>query len=155
VDFDGGARKNPGVGVSGSLLLLVRGGSCSVLAGRSEFLGVNITNNFAEFSGLNSGLQLALDFLAQSADPVPGIRITATGDSELVVQAMLARRALCDPALVALVKQADELVATLEALGCVVDFTPVRRALKGEADALAIMAIDAKAFKLPREQLHA
>ena len=150
VDFDGGARKNPGVGGSGSLLLLVRGGSCSVLARRSDFLGDNITNNFAEFSGLNSGLQLALDFLAQSGDPVPGLRVTATGDSELVVQAMLARRALRDPALVALVKQADALVAALEALGCVVDFTHVRRALNGEADALANEAMDAKASKLTR-----
>jgi hypothetical protein len=31
VDFDGGAGNNPGVGCSGSLLLLVRGGVCSVL----------------------------------------------------------------------------------------------------------------------------
>ncbi len=61
---------------------------------------------------------------------MPGLRVTATGDSELVVQAMLARRALRDPALVALFKQADALVAALEALGCVVDFTHVRRALK-------------------------
>ncbi len=29
VDFDGGARNNPGIGGSGALLLLVRGGSCS------------------------------------------------------------------------------------------------------------------------------
>ncbi len=112
MDFGGGARNNPGIGGSGALLLLVCGGSCSVLARRSDFFGDNITNNFAEFSGL----QLALDFLAQSADPVPGLRVTANGDSELVVQAMLARRALCVPALVALVKQAD-------ALGCVVDFS--------------------------------
>ena len=92
MDFDGGARNNPGVGGSGSLVLLVRGGVCSVLARRADFLGDNITNNFAEFSGLNNGLQLALDFLAQSVDPVAGLRVTATGDSGLVVQAMLARR---------------------------------------------------------------
>ncbi len=79
MDFDGGGRNNLGIGGSGALLLLVRAGSCSVLARRSDFLGDNITNNFAEFSGLNSRLQLALDFLAQSADPVPGLRVTATG----------------------------------------------------------------------------
>ncbi len=57
---------------------------------------------------------------------------------------------MCDPALVALVKQADALVAALEALGCVVDFTHMRRALNGAADALANVAMDAKASKLTR-----
>ena len=97
VDFDGGARGNPGVGGSGSLLLLVRGGVCSVLARRADFLGDHVTNNFAEFSGMASGLQLALDFLAQSAEPTPGLRLTVTGDSELVVQAMLASREVRSP----------------------------------------------------------
>ncbi len=50
MDFDGGARYNPGIGGSGALLLVVRGGSCSVLGRRSDFLGDNITNNFVEFS---------------------------------------------------------------------------------------------------------
>ncbi len=92
MDFDGGARHNPGIGGAGALLLLERGGSCSVLACRLDFLGDNITKKFAEFRGLNSGLQLALDFLAQRADPVSRLRVTVTGGTELVVQAMLARR---------------------------------------------------------------
>jgi ribonuclease HI len=150
VDFDGGARNNPGVGGSGSLLLLVRGGACSVLARRADFLGDHVTNNFAEFSGMASGLQLALDFLAQSAEPTPGLRLTVTGDSELVVQAMLARREVRDPALTALAAQADELCEQLEARGCTVDFTHVRRALNGEADKLANEAMDAKDSKLTR-----
>ncbi len=70
MDFDGGARGNPGVGGSGAVL--VRGGVCSVLARRSDFLGAHVTNNFAEFSGMASGLQLALDFLSQSVEPTPG-----------------------------------------------------------------------------------
>jgi hypothetical protein len=66
------------VGGSGSLLLLVRGGVCSVLARKADFMGDHATNNFAEFSGMVNGLQLALDFLKQSAEPTPGLRLTVT-----------------------------------------------------------------------------
>jgi ribonuclease HI len=108
VDFDGGARGNPGVAAGSLLLLLVRGGVCLVLARRADFLGDYVTYNFAEFSGMASGLQLVLDFLTLSAELTPGLRLTVTGDSELVVQAMLARSEVRDPALTALAAQADD-----------------------------------------------
>jgi ribonuclease HI len=89
MEFDGGARGNPGVGGAGSLLMLVRDGVCAVLATRAAFLhDRRTTNNVAEFSGLVGGLELARDFHAQSADPVPSLLITVCGDSRLAIYLM-------------------------------------------------------------------
>jgi hypothetical protein len=67
IEFDGGARGNPGKGGAGSLLMLKRAqpDACTVLAQRAHFLGASgVTNNRAEFTALLDGLALARDFLA-------------------------------------------------------------------------------------------
>ena len=79
-----------------------------------------------------------------------GLRLTATGDSDLVIQAMLARRDVHDDALTPLSERARALVHELESLGCIMDFTHVRRALNGAADQLANTAMDEKASALTR-----
>jgi probable phosphoglycerate mutase len=143
VDFDGGSRGNPGVGGAGSRLVLVRDNVCTVLATRAAFLQERrTTNNVAEFSGLVGGLELARDFLAQSADPAPGLLVTVRGDSRLVIDLMQDRTEGRDPALLALADQASALVEGLEARGCEVTFQHMRREFNTEADALANEAMD-------------
>ncbi len=86
--------------------MLVRGSVCTVLATRASFLQERrITNNVAEFSGLVGGLELARDFLAQSADPAPGLLVTVRGDSRLVIDLVQDRTEGRDPALLALADQ--------------------------------------------------
>ncbi len=98
VDFDGGSRGNPGVGGTGSRLVLVRDSVCTVLATRAAFLQERrTTNNVAEFSGLIGGLDLARDFLAQSADLASGLLVTVRGDSRLVIDLVQDRAEGRDP----------------------------------------------------------
>ena len=149
VDFDGGSRGNPGVGGAGSRLLLVRDSTCTVLATRAAFLqDPRTTNNVAELRGLVGGLELARDFLAQSADLVPGLLVTVRGDSSLVIDLMQDRVVCNKPALLALADQASALVDGLEARGCEIAYQHVRREFNAEADALANEAMDAATSSL-------
>ena len=150
VDFDGGSRGNPGLGGAGALLTLVADGACSVLAKRAVFVGASsVTNNVAEFSGLVAGLELARDFLAQSVEPTPGLLITVTGDSALVINMMMARSDCTDPTLTVLADRAGAVLEALE-LGAEVTFRHVLRAFNREADTLANEAMDMKASSLTR-----
>jgi len=146
IEFDGGSRGNPGRGGSGSLLWLVQTDSTTtLLAKRTAFLGESgITNNLAEFNGLLNGLELARDFLAQTADPTPGLLVTTSGDSQLAISVMMDQAECRDPALLALADQASAIISELEGRGCECAFRHVRRAFNVDADQLSNDAMNTK-----------
>jgi len=76
LDFDGGARGNPGP--AGFGYAIVDAGADTILMKRGGCLPLPTTNNVAEYSGLIAGLEAALAL---------GVRnIAVQGDSEVVVK---------------------------------------------------------------------
>ena len=74
MQFDGGARGNPGIAGAGVVLLSPDG---TVLHKKSVYLGDDITNNQAEYEALIMGLQLGLDLGYK--------KLEVEGDSELII----------------------------------------------------------------------
>jgi len=74
---DGGSRGNPGPGAIG--VIIRKEGQ--ILTKYSEFLGENVTNNFAEYISLIKALEFASRFTKDS--------VTCILDSELVVKQLL------------------------------------------------------------------
>ena len=74
---DGGARGNPGPGAIG--VIIRKEGQ--ILTKHSEFIGENVTNNFAEYLALINALEFASRFTKDS--------VTCVLDSELVVKQLL------------------------------------------------------------------
>lgn len=129
--------------------MLVRDNACTVLATHAVFLGdQNITNNVAELRGFISGLELVRDFLAQSADPTPGLLVTVRGDSRLIIDIVQDRIECRDPTLEALADRAGVLVEELEARRCEISYQHVRREFNVEADKLSNDAMDARSSSL-------
>lgn len=74
MQFDGLASPNPGEGTAGAVLLL----DGKVIAEIGDYIGeTGITNNFAEYTGLLAGLQLAAALSIE--------KLLIQGDSQLVV----------------------------------------------------------------------
>jgi ribonuclease HI len=74
LQFDGLAAPNPGEGTAGAVLLL----DGKVVAEIGDYIGESgITNNFAEYTGLLAGLQMAQALKVES--------VLIQGDSNLVV----------------------------------------------------------------------
>lgn len=74
---DGGARGNPGPGAMGCIIRE----DGKILTKYSEFLGENVTNNYAEYMGLIKALEFASRFTKEA--------VTCILDSELVVKQLL------------------------------------------------------------------
>jgi ribonuclease HI len=83
---DGGARGNPGPGAIG---VIVRKEG-EILTKYSKYLGINVTNNTAEYEALIKALEMALKF---------GKKVTCILDSELVVKQMLGEYKVKNPKL--------------------------------------------------------
>jgi len=71
--FDGCSKGNPGIGGCGSVLYLNQ----EIVFTKKSYLGDNITNNFAEYSGLLLGLKEAFNLNIK--------KINIYGDSLLVI----------------------------------------------------------------------
>lgn len=127
VRFDGGARGNPGPAAYG---YVISGPGGEALASGGEAIGV-ATNNAAEYRGLIEGLRRAAALGAR--------RVTALGDSELVIRQMRGEWRTRSPALRALQEEARALVGRLER----VRFEHVPRERNRDADALVNAALDA------------
>jgi len=128
VEADGGSRGNPGPAAYGAI---VRDGDTGrVLVEVAETIG-EATNNVAEYRGVLSGIQHALEI-------DPEARIEARLDSKLIVEQMSGRWAIKNAAL-------RDLALAVRRLGADVDYTWVPRAQNTAADRLVNEALDAQA----------
>ena len=125
--FDGGARGNPGPAAYGYVICAPDG---ETLASGGETIGT-ATNNVAEYRGLIEGLRRAETFGVR--------RVTARGDSELVIRQMRGEWRMRSPALRAIQEEARALAERFEA----VRFEHVPREQNREADELVNAALDA------------
>lgn len=129
IEFDGGARGNPGPAGFG---IVVRAADGQELLTRGEFIGT-ATNNVAEYRGLIAGLTLALDTLGAR-------RAAVFGDSELVIKQMKGQYRVKNAGLRPLFEQARALAERFEQ----VSFTHIYREQNKLADKLYNRAIDRK-----------
>ena len=124
---DGGSRGNPGPAASGAVLVSPRG---DILQEVGSFLGT-ATNNVAEWTALELGLQAALD---------RGLRRLAVRmDSELVVKQLSGEYRVKHPDLQPLYRRVTALLRKFEH----VDVWHVRRKENALADAVVNKVLDA------------
>jgi probable phosphoglycerate mutase len=126
VEADGGSRGNPGPAAYGALIRDPATGE--VIAQVGKTLGI-ATNNFAEYSGLIAGLELAAEY-------APDASIEVRMDSKLVVEQMAGRWKIKHPDLQPLALKAQGLAP----FGT--EWVWVPRAQNAAADALGNMALD-------------
>jgi ribonuclease HI len=124
---DGGSRGNPGPAASGAVLFDERG---EVLREVGTYLGV-ATNNVAEWTGLVTGLEAALDL---GVDDL-AVRL----DSELVVKQISGAYRVKHEGLIPLHAKAKALLRKFAR----VDVQHVRRKENAAADALVNQVLDA------------
>jgi probable phosphoglycerate mutase len=137
IEADGGARGNPGPAGYGAVVLDAESGT--VLAERSEFLGVT-TNNVAEYRGLIAGLEAAAELGAQAVH----VRM----DSKLVVEQMAGNWQVKNAALRDLARTAVALRASFHD----VTFEWIPRERNTRADRLANEAMDSGTGVVPRPE---
>lgn len=135
--FDGGARNNPGVAGSGSIILGPGHSTAArpVLFKCETYVGPRETNNVAEWTGLVEGLRAAKKL---------GIRrLLVEGDSELVLKQLSGIYDVHKPHLRVLYDRATALLASSGFLyvGC----RHIYRAENAVADALSNGAMDKRA----------
>jgi ribonuclease HI len=124
---DGGSRGNPGPAASGAVLF---GEDGQVLREVGTYLGVS-TNNVAEWTGLLTGLEAALDL---GVDDL-AVRL----DSELVVKQISGAYRVKNAGLIPLHAKAKVLLRKFAH----VDVQHVRRKQNAAADALVNQVLDA------------
>ncbi|KAF3328152.1 putative RNase [Carex littledalei] len=126
LNFDGGAKGNPGKGGAGALLKTEDG---RVICRLSEGLGV-VTNNVAEYKALLLGLRYAL---------IKGFkRIDVRGDSMLVVMQVQGKWKLKHKDMIELCKKVNEIKKSFTYF----NIQHVRREFNSDADHQANLAID-------------
>jgi ribonuclease HI len=126
IEFDGGARGNPGAAGFG---VVIRAADGTPIVTVGKFIG-NATNNVAEYSGLIEGLRRAIELKLR--------RVEVFGDSELVVKQMNGQYKVRNAGLKPLFEQAQTLAREFEK----VSFAHVRREQNAHADKLYNRAID-------------
>jgi ribonuclease HI len=124
---DGGSRGNPGPAASGAVLFDEHG---AVLREVGTYLGVS-TNNVAEWTGLLTGLEAALDLGVDN--------IAVRLDSELVVKQISGVYRVKNEGLIPLHAQAKVLLRKFAH----VDVQHVRRKFNAAADAVVNQVLDA------------
>ena len=124
--FDGGSRGNPGL--SGAGAVIYHGDD--ELWFESFFVGMNATNNHAEYAGLILGLQQAKLLNIK--------RIKVVGDSLLVINHMKGKYKCRSNNLIELYDKAKELTSYFEEI----KFEHVLRNKNKRADELSNIAID-------------
>jgi len=129
VQFDGGARGNPGVAGAGVVLMDSEG---KVMCKKSMFLGEDVTNNQAEYEALIMGLNLGLQMGLKN--------LRVEGDSELVINQVTGHYKVRDQHLLSLRQKASEILEQMED----VVIAHIPRNENKIADALANQAMDTK-----------
>lgn len=124
--FDGGSRGNPGLSGAGAVLYNFD----EEIWSASFFVGVNSTNNHAEYAGLILGLQQAKSFNIKY--------LQVEGDSLLVINQMKDIYKCRSENLIDLYNKAKELASHFE----IIEFNHVLRNKNKRADQLSNIAID-------------
>ena len=124
--FDGCSRGNPGLSGCGAVIYH---NNDEIWAGHF-YVGVNTTNNHAEYAGLILGLQKALEMNIDV--------LTVEGDSMLVIQQMNKIYKCKSPNLFELYEKANELAAKFK----IIYFNHIYRNLNKRADQLSNIAVD-------------
>jgi ribonuclease HI len=122
--FDGSSKNNPGRGGAGAVLYQKTGKDTEIFA-LSHFVGENVTNNVAEYTGLIIGLTECLKM---------GIKnLCVKGDSLLVIQQMRGVYKVKSENLKGLYTQAKDLASQFETI----EFIHVYREENKRADELS------------------
>lgn len=123
--FDGSSKRNPGRGGAGAVLYTQCDANRSEMFALSHFVGKNVTNNFAEYTGLVIGLTECLK---------RGVKqLCVKGDSLLVIQQMRGVYKVKSENLKGLYTQAKDLASQFEAI----EFIHVYREENTRADELS------------------
>lgn len=128
--FDGGSRGNPGIGGCGFVLIISPNTKQEEHITGANYLGNNVTNNYAEYSGIIQGLKCAL------REQVTHIHIE--GDSMLVISQLLGTWKVKSENIKHLYEKAFELLQLFTHYG----LSHILRKENKEADKLANIAMD-------------
>jgi ribonuclease HI len=136
LQFDGGARGNPGLGGAGAVILSGDGEeNLKEVWSGYWYLGT-CTNNQAEYTGLIKGLQKGLEM------ELPSLHVE--GDSELVIKQLLGSYKCKSENLIPLHEMASKLIARYPRDPGALTFNHIPRAKNGRADELSNIAMDSK-----------
>ena len=130
LQFDGGARGNPGIAGAGVVLFSPEG---EVVGKKSLYLGDSVTNNQAEYQALIMGLRLGLE--------LGYTKLEVEGDSELVINQVMGHYEVNNKQLKRLM---GEVVKALEQMEDIV-IRHIPREKNKIADELANLAMDTMA----------
>jgi ribonuclease HI len=123
--FDGSSKRNPGRGGAGAVLYTQSDTNRSEMFALSHFVGENVTNNFAEYTGLVIGLTECLK---------RGVKqLCVKGDSLLVIQQMRGVYKVKSENLKGVYTQAKDLASQFETI----EFIHVYREENTRADELS------------------
>jgi ribonuclease HI len=129
--FDGCSKGNPGPGGAGAVIYAKEGEGEGEkeeekeMVALTEWVGVNVTNNYAEYSGLRAGLRSALEL---------GIKeLVVCGDSLLVVKQISGQYKVKSPNLLQIYEECKELSKCFEQI----EFRHVYRDNNKRADKLS------------------
>jgi ribonuclease HI len=126
MNFDGCSKGNPGLSGAGAVIYH---DNDEIWSG-SFFVGVNVTNNRAEYAGLILGLQHAIQFKIKN--------LLVQGDSQLVISQMEGNYKCSSPNLIDLYEQAKKLESNFDN----VYYQHVFRNLNQRADCLSNIAVE-------------
>ena len=128
MQFDGGSRGNPGISGCGAVIYNSEG----ELWNCKNFLGLNQTNNYAEYMGLINGLKGALDMNIKE--------LNVEGDSQMIIKQMTGEYKAKSPNIIPLYQEAIKLRDEFDSIA----FTHIYRKQNSRADELANIAMDYK-----------
>lgn len=133
LQFDGGARGNPGVGGAGAVIFSDESKMCEIWSGH-KFLGTSVTNNQAEYAGLILGLR---ECLAKEYT-----QIQVEGDSMLVIKQMKGEFKIHHDSLMKLWREANAILKDIPKDK--IKYVHIARDKNKRADKLSNDAMDKK-----------
>ena len=133
LQFDGGARGNPGVGGAGAVIFSDESKICEIWSGR-KYLGSSVTNNQAEYAGLILGLRECLSR--------EYTHIQVEGDSMLVIKQMKGEFKIHHDSLMKLWREANSILKDIPKDK--IKYVHIPREKNKRADKLSNDAMDKK-----------
>ena len=127
LQFDGCSKSNPGLAGAGAVIYNIKNDE---LWSGSEFIGTNITNNYAEYMGLIIGLKQAKEMNIK--------RLIVEGDSMLVIKQMKSEYKVKSLHLIELYNEAKLLEKAFDSIY----YTHIYRNKNKRADELSNIAVD-------------